>query len=113
MTEFGGLGGSRETPALDPTDLFEVAVNRVLGDKIRADEEVGRDVWSAITNVNWIHTNGDTASYSFRRAGDLLAAICGRGNYMDWYCRSNAGVVSAEISAAMAAEGWRVSDVPA
>lgn len=43
---------------------------------------------------------------SFRAAGDLIAAILGRGDYMDWYCSGQYATVSERIDSAMSAEGW-------
>lgn len=105
---FGGLGGSFELVRFDEykDDDFAHAVNRSLGDRIRASDDTAVAMWSALANVDWRHANGDTASYSFRSAGDLIASIRGSGWYMDWYCSGPYATVSDEIAEAMAAEGW-------
>lgn len=86
MTDFGGLGGLKDGRSLNIRDAFEVAVQRSLGAKIIADDDTAKAMWCALANVDWTHKNGDTAVYSFRAAGDLVAAVRGSGNYMDWYC---------------------------
>ena len=110
MTDFGGLGGFTGGRPLDTRDAFEMAVNRALGAAMRDDDDLCRDMWSALANVDWVHEDGNTASYSFRAAGDLIAAIVGTGNYMDWYCSGPAEVVSGQIADALATEGWVVWD---
>jgi hypothetical protein len=77
---------------------------------MRANRKDAEAVWGALSNVDWTHDNGDTAGYSFRAAGDLVASIVGEGtDYMDFYCRSNYGHAEEWIETAMAALGWRWS----
>jgi hypothetical protein len=106
MTDYGGLGGIGGGRGLNEGDAFEMALNRALGDEMRKRDDLCAQIWSALANVNWTHENGETASYSFRAAGDLVAAIKGSGDYMDWYCSGPYATVSAEIADAMKAEGW-------
>lgn len=107
MTEYGGWGGVEGRRALDPDDAFEAAVERALGARIRADDETARAMWSALANVAWEHRSGDKASYSFRAAGDVIAAMRGTGDYRDWYCVGPYATIRADIAAAMLGEGWR------
>jgi hypothetical protein len=103
---FGGLGGIWEGRPVSGEDEFELAAQRQLGDAIRADPAVGVELWCALANVDWQHDDGSTASYTFRAAGDLVAAIRGEGMYLDFYCSGPDGVVSERIEEAMAREGW-------
>ncbi|WP_205619723.1 hypothetical protein [Acidocella sp. MX-AZ02] len=107
VVDFGGIGGVPGGRPLNTDDDFEMAVSAVLGDQMRRDKTLCVEVWSALSNVDWCNDVGDTASYSFRAAGDMIAAIIGRGDYMDWYCSGPYGVVSERVEAALAQQGWR------
>ena len=106
MAEFGGMGGIEGGRPINLSDPFELAVNRALGPQIRADDNMAAAMWSALANNGWTHKNGDEAAYTFRAAGDLIAAIRGRGDYMDWYMSGPYATVSEDIAAALKAEGW-------
>lgn len=104
--KFGGLGGIAGGRGINHVDRFEDAVARQLGEQMKTDDVLCTEVWCALANVDWRHENGDEASYSFRAAGDLVAAIRGSGDYMDWYCSGPSGDVSDTVADAMAKEGW-------
>lgn len=102
----GGAVAGREFDAGMP---LEAAFEAALGDRIRSDDDFAGAVWCALANVAWTSPNGKAWGYTFRAAGDLVAAIRGdRGHmpYMRWYCWGEDGVVSAAIAEAMAALGW-------
>lgn len=108
---FGGMGGIEGGRRFNPDDEFESAVNRQLGDAMRADKSLRYEMWSALANQDWTHISGDTAGYSFRAAGDLIAAICNDGtDYMDYYCTGDYATVSERIASALAKEGWSPDD---
>lgn len=112
MTDYGGLGGITEGREPNQDDKFEMMLHRVLGDQIRQNPEIGVDLWSALANIDWYHPeSGDSASYSFRAAGDLIAAIIGKGDYMDWYCSGPYSTVSSLIARTLKKEGWIYDDI--
>lgn len=89
-----------------PRKQFEAAVDRAVGDRIRSDGACGADLWSALSNVEWRDPDGQTVSYSFRAAGDLVAWVREEGDYIEWFCGDAPGVVASWIGDALAAEGW-------
>lgn len=130
--DFGGWGGAAGGRPRNMEDEFENAVERAMGERLRQEHAAGADavqadagqadlpggtalghrLWGSLANVSWTHENGDTASYTFRAAGDLIAAVIGSGDYMNWYCSHEYGVVDSEIAELMAVQGWRaVPDV--
>ena len=104
---------ARQLNTPNAEDVFECAVARYLGERIRTEDATANAMWSALADTDWVHANGDTASYTFRAAGDLVAAVRGAGDYLDWYCRGPYGVVSQEIASGLAGEGWSVAKKPA
>lgn len=96
----GGVWGGRP---LDTSDPFEMAVKRALD---LTDRAVASELWAALANVGWEHVSGAWAAYSFRAGGDLIAAVLGEGDYLEWYCCGVSGVVTDRIRNAMASEGW-------
>lgn len=119
--EFGGLGGVWGGRSRNQGDEFENAVERALGERLReegltgegmsmAGESLGARLWGTLANEGFRHENGDTASYSFRAAGDLIAAIVGEGDYLDWYCSQGYQIRDPEVLEALASEGWLVAE---
>ncbi len=111
MAKFGGMGGITGGRQLNQEDDFEMTIYRLFGEEMKENENLCHDIWSSLANVDWFHKKGDTATYSFRAAGDMIAAIRGHGDYMDWYCRSPYSSVSDYISELMEKEGWTHEDM--
>ena len=105
MKRYGGLGGIPGGRKINKTDAFEMAVARSLD---LSDHSLAVELWSSLANVDWEHDGGDTASYSFRAAGDLIAAVKADGSdYMEWYCCGPDATVSERVADALASQGWR------
>lgn len=93
---------------------FEQTVDRVLGERVRASEEDAVALWCALANVDWHGPDGASVGYSFRAAGDLVAALRkdeGDYTYMRYYCAGPHGVVAGWIEAAMAGAGWHPTEL--
>lgn len=106
FTERKDLEGVPSSRAARCTKQFELTVDRVLGDRIRADGAAAVDMWSSLANIEWTGPEGGKVNYSFREAGDLVAWVREEGGYIDWYCSGPVGVVSAWIEEGLAKEGW-------
>jgi hypothetical protein len=77
------LGGLKERREVNSEDAFEAALARVFGERMETDDELCAQIWSALANVDWCHPeNHDEVSYSFRAAGDIIAAIRGKGDVL-------------------------------
>jgi hypothetical protein len=81
----------------------------VIGDQVRADGACGIDLWSALTNISWHSPDGETVTYSFRQAGDIVAWIREDEPAEVWYCSGSPGVVETWIADAMFDQGWTYS----
>ena len=92
------------------SEKFEQALRDGLGDTIK-DDEIAKQLWSALANVDWYHPEShNAASYSFRAAGGLIAELRGEGDYMDWYCCGPYATVSDHIARVLKKQGWIYDD---
>lgn len=91
-------------------ERFEEALKRGLGDTIK-DDAIAKQLWCALANVDWYHPESkESAGYSFRAAGGLIAELRGEGDYMDWYCCGPDATVSDHIARVLKKEGWIYDD---
>jgi hypothetical protein len=111
MTHYRGLSGLSEYR--DINNAFEIMIVRVFGERMKSDEELCSQIWSALANVEWYHpASHDSASYSFRAAGDLIAAIRRTGCYLDWYLVGPYAIITEEIRRTFKKEGWIPDTTP-
>lgn len=99
---------STETAPRDDFEAFEVAL-RTLSERVRTDDSFAHELYGALCNMRWRHRDAGTmpVSMSWRYAGGVLAHLaCKGGDYLDYYCSGNEGVVSARIRDALGALGW-------
>lgn len=104
----GGVEGGRP---VDYSRPFEAAAEQALGEAVSGSESTAIALWSALANTRWRHSGGEAVVFSYRAAGDLVAALRGEGDYLDWYCAGAAGTIAGEIADAMATEGWTAEAV--
>ena len=111
------LGGfmDEHRPLIDegPYRAFEQMLESVLGEKVRESDGWARSLYAALCNVDWRGPNGEEVGYSWRAAGDVVAALRREGDYCNWYCGGNEGRVDERIATALRSEGWTVSEAAA
>lgn len=91
----------------DNNEAFLEAVERQLGDQIKKNDKMACAFWSALANIEWYSPKRkETAGFSFRLAGSIIADIRGEGDYLDWYCCGPVAEVSEDIGEALKKEGW-------
>lgn len=92
---------------------FRATLTRLFGVRMKTDDELCRQIWSALANVTWYHPNSrDLVGYSFRGAGAMITSIRDSGHYMDWYCSGEYAMVSDEIRQSFRGEGWIADTCP-
>ncbi len=95
---------------------FERDIEELFGDKMRSSDEACENMWSALANVSWHHPDHtewdpifnevETAGWSFRGSGAMIARVIGRGDYMDWYCSGPYCTVADWIEEGLKSRGW-------
>jgi hypothetical protein len=75
-------------------------------EKARANKYYAQNIYAALCNMRWCKISGDNSqdtidilkdelwSCTWRSAGSIVAQICGKGDYMDWYCSGMGGLNS-------------------
>jgi hypothetical protein len=94
------------------SDAFEAMLARTLGERMKSNNDLCKDVWAALANVTWYHPESKQEySCSFRYAGGLIADLRGEGDYMDWYCCAPNASITDEIRRTFKKEGWIADDM--
>lgn len=101
------MGEYRDLQTEGAYGAFEADVDAALGQGVIDSEYCAKLLWSSLANIIWVHQErGYEVSYSFRAAGDLIAAIRQNGSYIDWYCSSDVARVEEEVAVRLGAKGW-------
>jgi hypothetical protein len=87
---------------------FEKDFESAFQAKAKGNVEFGKELWSALANVEWHHPDEPKPyGLTFRAAGGWVADMVGLDtDYMDFYCESPYAQVSPEIEEAMKNLGW-------
>lgn len=94
------------------SDLFEEMLARTFGARMKTDDTLCKEIWSALANVTWHHiASKQEYSCSFRYGGGLIAEVRGHGDYMDWYCSGPYATITDEIRRTFKKEGWIADDM--
>lgn len=86
---------------------FEEDIKTLFLEQIKNNDEFCKELWSALTNIEWINNDGSYFYCTFRYAGALIADIRESGGYMDWYCSSEYAKVSEYIEEKLNSLGWK------
>lgn len=87
-------------------EIFTLALVAAFGSRLKNDTNLCEELWAALSNIVWRNSEGKEVSYSFRGAGALIARLIDDGDYLDWYCCRQAGVVSDFIKDELEKQGW-------
>ena len=99
----GDHWGPKEQPPSLERDLATSA--RVM-ELCRSDVFV-RLLYAALCNTTWRHdATGQDWHCSWRHAGGVLAHIRGKGEYLDWYCSGDEGMVDEAVLVEIEKLGW-------
>jgi hypothetical protein len=90
-------------------DLYQC---QTITEKCKEREDYGHKLYASMCNMQWQHTDtfelikNEPWTCSWRYAGGIIARILNDGDYMDWYCSGNEGIVDPEVEEDLLKLGW-------
>lgn len=100
---------------LNKKDLeYDLRSTEWILNKVRSSEDYARLLYSALCNNQflnremWEIIKNEPWSCSWRYAGGIIADMREEGDYMDWYCRGNEGLVDEVVKDDLYELGWTV-----
>lgn len=85
-------------------DLFDIFI-----DRIKEDQTFREQLWGALANVVWVHTDKKyKVTMSFRFAAELIAELGGNhtDSYLNYYLCYPYASVTEEINQKLSEKGW-------
>jgi hypothetical protein len=80
-------------PAWQENNLeYDLRTTEWIVDKARASQTYAQHIYAALCNTQWQRRDvmpilqDQWWSCSWRHAGGIVSDICGKGDYIDWYC---------------------------
>jgi len=100
--------------AISPGMEMDLRSCRWLSDKCKASETYSQNLYAALCN-NRFEKSEIIDGISWRMAGDLVAHLCERGDYINWYCSGLSGfddfvpegVITEEVRSDLERLGWK------
>jgi hypothetical protein len=108
MGKFVGLGAFMDTFNLE-RDLLNSDTIRTL---VQTDAVFAQELYAALCNNQFVHVRmnhpeDEYWSCTWRYAGGVVAALgAAGGDYLDYYCSGNEGVISSRVAAVLSDIGW-------
>lgn len=104
--------GDGKGPAKPPSLERDLAGSPGIGRRIASDL-FARLLYAALCNTEWRHRETEAVwSCSWRSAGGIVAHLRGEGDYVDWYCAGNEGLVDEGVLEEIEALGWHLARHP-
>lgn len=84
---------------------YDLRSNERLLAKARNSETYCKNLYSALCNNRFFYGDKEWTC-SWRHAGGIVADMIQKGDYIDWYCGGDEGLVTEEISLDLMMIGW-------
>lgn len=95
---------------VDPNQVSfsrDMSDDLIIKQKLRSSKSYCKRFYSTLCN-NELFKGEFGTGYSWRATGGLIADLLGQGDYMDWYCSGNEGLIDEEVEQDLARLGWVV-----
>ena len=89
---------------------YDLRSTKWICDKAKSNKSYAQNLYAAMCNMQFVKNDiwpllkDQRWSASWRYAGGIVADMCGKGDYMDWYCSGIQGEISEEELAKMSVE---------
>jgi hypothetical protein len=83
-------------------------------EKVRSNASYAADIYAALCNNEFQKMEvmpilqDQNWSCTWRYAGEIVSIMLGQGNYLDWYCGGNEGLVTEEVEQDLKKLKWQV-----
>ncbi len=90
---------------MSPSLEKDVLGSDLIKDMLSLDDTFAKEFYAALCNTTW-YKNGDLWHCSWRYAGQIVADLVSRGDYMTFYSSGNEAQVTDRVAYLLNKVGW-------